>query len=275
VRNEKIKETQTAHGAPLFGPRLTAAAFLIFLFVSHLASPTPARSDFSDGDDQAPNATEKIKDEAPIFESATVQVAAFNIEKFGFSTVGFMVADGLIVTTAHPLLGADPQNIFVGNHQIPFTKAKISAVSFLIDADGGVARDFLLLSFVPPADFEQPVLTLAYDVEPNDRVTAWGYPSDYVVSEDETVKPAKSSFTEGAVDAIQSSDPDALVILHSAELIDGVGGGPLVNDRGEVVGMNLRKRVLNETDAISEALPASKLGEFLIASGVAPKLSQK
>lgn len=52
-------------------------------------------------------------------------------------------------------------------------------------------------------------------------------------------------------------DVDAYFLQHDAAINPGNSGGPLINDKGEIVGMNSIKIVASQVDGVGYALPAS------------------
>lgn len=98
-----------------------------------------------------------------------------------------------------------------------------------------------------------PLLTLATDaVKPGDRVFALGHPQETVWS-----------FTQGVVGAIQQG-----AIQHDAIVSHGSSGGPLLNTRGQVVGINVAK-VVSENDGLAFARPIALASRYLGESRLA------
>src|SRR5262249_11328262 len=92
-----------------------------------------------------------------------------------------------------------------------------------------------------------PVLTLATEApKPGDRVFALGHPQ-------ETGGPV----TQGVVGAIQQG-----AIQHAAAISHGSSGGPLLNARGEVVGINVAK-VVSEASGLAFARPIALASRYL------------
>jgi len=92
-----------------------------------------------------------------------------------------------------------------------------------------------------------PTLPIAREpVKPGDRVLALGHPQETVWS-----------FTQGVVGAIQQG-----AIQHDAAISQGSSGGPLLNARGEVVGINIAK-VVSEVHGLAFARPISLAARYL------------
>jgi trypsin-like peptidase len=92
-----------------------------------------------------------------------------------------------------------------------------------------------------------PTLPIAREpVKPGDRVLALGHPQETVWS-----------FTQGVVGAIQQG-----AIQHDASISHGSSGGPLLNARGEVVGINIAK-VVSEASGLAFARPIALAARYL------------
>jgi hypothetical protein len=196
---------------------------------------------------------------------------------------GFVVGDGWIATNAHVVDKVSKQlTVHVLNERIPPRRAKI--VSMLHEKDDEThGRDFALLHFEPPQGIKIPALAFNFDVQRMDRVSAWGYP-DMVTKYDSRAesihKEDKSRlqappvvYTEGTVNTIVR-DRLSNSIIHSAAIAGGNSGGPLVNEKGEVVGMNTWGATEEGEGAfVNAALPAVDLAYFLLDNGVTPKLA--
>ena len=221
---------------------------------------------------------------AAVMETATVWIIAEDDERIA-SGSGFIVGNGYIATNAHVVekLGKDA-SVYVLNERIPARKADIVRIASDTTAGGAVGRkDFALLRFDPPKGVELPVLVLNLDVKRMDRVSAWGYPMMATQFDIRTERLQEGDmhglesppviYTEGTVNAIvHARAGDAIV--HSAQIAGGNSGGPLVNGRGEVVGMNTwGYREDDEGAFLNGAQPADELARFLTENGVIPKLA--
>jgi serine protease Do len=147
---------------------------------------------------------------------------------------GFVIdADGYIMTNAHVISGA--QRIQVVLPPANFTEAIASALStktsILPARVVGVARD-LDIALLKVEGAKLPALSLASyrNLRQGELVFAFGSPEGL-----------RNTVTHGIVSAVaRQNDPDSprISIQTDAPINPGNSGGPLVNIKGEVVGMD-------------------------------------
>jgi hypothetical protein len=112
---------------------------------------------------------------------------------------------------------------------------------------GGDTTSDLALIRIDADTSRYPTLPIAREpVKPGDRVLALGHPQETVWS-----------FTQGVVGAIQQG-----AIQHDAAISHGSSGGPLLNARGEVVGINVAK-VVSEASGLAFARPIALAARYL------------
>jgi serine protease Do len=133
---------------------------------------------------------------------------------------GFIIkADGYIITNAHVVAGA-PAVVTVmmadGKTEIP-----ADVVGF-----GAKGLDLALLKINRPGKLPTVALGKTRSIRVGDSVYAIGTP----MSENN-----QSTFTAGMVSAFREK---GRVIQHNAATNQGSSGGPLLNDKGEVIGVN-------------------------------------
>jgi S1-C subfamily serine protease len=160
----------------------------------------------------------------------------------------FVTATGVIVTNAHVARGEESlQAVLTTGEQF---EAKI----LYIDSDVDIA----LAKVDRPAnkaDFPHLVLTAAATVREGETVVAIGNPGDAM----------PFSATEGIVSAV-GAFPDAgpgTWVQTDAPINPGNSGGPLLNSRGEVIGINTQKLVKKNVTGIGFALSASDVLDVL------------
>ncbi|MEL6461730.1 MAG: trypsin-like peptidase domain-containing protein, partial [Cyanobacteria bacterium J06621_15] len=165
---------------------------------------------------------------------------------------GFVVnRDGYIITNAHVVEGS-PSVVtveFADGRKIP-----ADVVGF---AKGGL--DLAALKIHKQKNL--PVLTLASDnsAQVGDRVFALGSPLD---------PDNKNTFTQGNITRKRSNGD----IQHDAAIFGGNSGGPLLNTKGQVIGVN-KSGIAAEgaffkklNTGMNFAIPASKLRSFIAAA---------
>ena len=160
----------------------------------------------------------------------------------------FVTGTGVIVTNAHVARGEESlQTLLVTGEQL---EAKV----LYIDADLDIA---LAKVDKPPTKREFPHLALASasTVREGETVLAIGNPGDAM----------PFSATKGIVSAV-GVFPDAgpgTWVQTDAPINPGNSGGPLLNSRGEVIGINTQKLVKKNVTGIGFALSASDVLEVL------------
>ncbi|MCC8191398.1 MAG: serine protease, partial [Planctomycetes bacterium] len=217
----------------------------------------------------APAAEAMQRDAVQRLRAATVMVYIEYAEPYGdYLTwgTGFVVGNGLIMTNAHVVREQVPVRIFVTNEYLPPTEARVIAsrydTSGLIDAPAGAAGsplfstranslflspassnfDVALLAFAPPPGVHLPALSFSRDATPRQRVFAVGYPASEQTawgandhSGPDSARTAPPVITAGWVNQVIAGSP--FLLMHDALCKTGNSGGPIVNARGEVLGM--------------------------------------
>lgn len=175
-------------------------------------------------------------------EQATVFILVPRGKGLSLGT-GFFIADGLVVTNRHVVGGKGNEALITNKTLGRILKARVVA-SALAERDYAVLSTESVDSIIP--------LKFNLKVKRGDRVGTWGYPSFVIegdpklqalfVEGDLSVAP-EVVFTSGEVSAIHETEPPR--IIHTAVISQGNSGGPLVNEQGEVLGINTLLKIDN------------------------------
>ena len=160
----------------------------------------------------------------------------------------FVTATGVIVTNAHLARGEETL------HTLLSTGREMEGKIVYIDADLDIA---LVKVASASSESELPHLTLAdaSTVHQGENVLAIGNPGDAMLF----------SVTKGIVSAVgkfPSAGPGTW-IQTDTPINPGNSGGPLLNSRGEVIGINTQKLIKKNVTGIGFALSATDLLEVL------------
>lgn len=181
---------------------------------------------------------------------------------------GFLTRDGLVVTSLHVVDGNGKLSAMLYKRgRQSYTPMDGGLGRFLFENQGDlvpaerIASDTVtdLAVLRVEADTSRlPRLVWATDeVRAGDRVLALGHPQETVWS-----------FSQGVVGALQYG-----ILQHDATVGPGSSGGPLLNDRGEVVGVNIAK-VMNQASGLSFARPIAIVASTFSGTKVASPLDQ-
>jgi S1-C subfamily serine protease len=161
------------------------------------------------------------------------------------SGTGFFVTDtGVIATNAHLARGEESLLAFLPGGQ------QLEAKVVYLDADLDIA-----LVKVEGKDFPHLALADAATVNQGEEVLAIGNPGDAMLF----------SVTKGIVSAVgifANAGPGTW-IQTDTPINPGNSGGPLLNNRGEVIGINTQKLIKKNVTGIGFALSATDLLEVL------------
>ena len=138
-------------------------------------------------------------------------------------------------------------------------------------------KDIAILKIQVPA--EMPMLTLAPPELPQvgQELYVYGYPGPVTnndfVSEESAIEP---TLTTGIISAIKISVGGWPLIQMDANINHGSSGGPVCNDKGEVIGLTTFGSLENTgglAAGLNFAVPVSILDEFVDSAGIRPEPS--
>lgn len=158
---------------------------------------------------------------------------------------GFVVSqDGLIVTNAHVVEGSPSvvTVVFASGKQLP-----ADVIGF---AKGGL--DLAVLKIHRQKNLSALASATVGSAEVGDRVFALGTPLD---------SDNRDTFTQGNINRIDRKDGR---IQHDAVIQNGNSGGPLLNTKGQVIGVNT-SGIGRTNSGTNFAIPVSKLRSFVAA----------
>lgn len=205
-------------------------------------------------------------------ESACVFIVSTD-GRNSFSTgSGFFVAPNYVVTNRH-VVEKGLGKVLVTNKSLGH-----AAIARVVATSKGKNDDYALLKVDMPPGSHTGVLPFANGVAKTEKIGAWGFP-DVIGKNDPAYQRLLAgadvsavpelTYTEGVVSAVLQRKPD--IIVHTAPISPGSSGGPLLNEDGQVVGINTMI-TLDETSyrQASLALAAKDLLGFLNSQGITP-----
>jgi len=177
-----------------------------------------------------------MKDIIDLYRDVVVQIATPYSKGTGF----YLKSKQLIVTNEHVVRGN--RQVVVAGHGMPRQLAKIIYTDPQYD-----------LAFLEaPKDLSIPNINLgeAKEVEMGDQIVAIGHPFGL-----------KFAATQGIISSTEQEQHGILFIHHDAALNPGNSGGPLINDKGLVIGVNTF--IVQRGDNVGFSLPINYLKESL------------
>jgi S1-C subfamily serine protease len=195
-----------------------------------------------------------------LLENATVLVVTFQDdegETFSFGS-GFFIAPDLVLTNFHVV--EDSWQCFVIN------KAIGQLVEAKMVAQGSGDKDLAVLQLDSQANISP--LSFSTKSKRADRISAWGFPGlllELNFNLNSTSIP-EVVYSSGEINVIYDSQPVS-IIAHTAVISQGNSGGPLIDDKGRVVGVNTF--LLSSKESYRQAnlaLPAKDIISFLRAN---------
>lgn len=178
---------------------------------------------------------------------------------------GFIVrnnASGTYIATNNHVIEENPSGIFVWTEEDEKRSATVVASS--------EQYDLAIIKLSEP--IAPPPLELMADAKQGDEVYAVGFPAaaNYLSSSEARLS-SEVTITNGIISSIRSMKnvdygPDIQLLQINADINEGNSGGPLLNDKGQVVGINTYGVV--NAQGIFGAISAAELIEFLKDNGL-------
>ncbi|MDR1658992.1 MAG: serine protease [Desulfovibrio sp.] len=188
---------------------------------------------------------------------------------------GFFIAPGLVLTNRHVVARA-PDAIFVINKKLgglfPAT---------LVAASPEKQRDYALLRVNLPGSAAMRPLAFSAEARRTQKVSVWGYP--HAISKNDPKYQAlisgraeavpELSYADGVISAVLDRNPR--LIVHTAPLSPGSSGGPLADEKGDVLGINTMISLDEDSyRQTSLALHASDILRFLKENGIDASMAE-
>ena len=183
---------------------------------------------------------------------------------------GFFINPDHVLTNRHVVANAIDDMVMVTNASL--RGARRGMVVARSDTPG---YDFAVIKVMLAEGDQVPALPLSPTVNRTDKVSAWGFPA--LVSEQDPAylrllrgdfnAVPEVVFTDGVVNAILQTSPRNIV--HSAVVSQGNSGGPLVNEKGDVIGINTFIRLDADSNRQTQtALGSDAVMGFLRGKGI-------
>ncbi len=189
---------------------------------------------------QADPAIEKVKD-------STVRVLCEEGSDYYASGSGFVLENGSYVITNHHVVASGGKcYIYLEGDQM--IDAKVKWYSEL--------KDIAVLEIKPALDKDSVVLAAGETVGDADTVYALGFPADADMNE-KTFSSVK--ITKGIISASSVNEYNVKVWQTDAAINHGNSGGPLVNEKGQVIGINYLKSTGQDVEGIGYAIQIDEL----------------
>ena len=186
----------------------------------------------------------------------------------GFSSgSGFAVSneDGrLYFATNYHVIEDNPIGIYVVDSSGEFHDAKVKA--------SDVGKDLAVIYTEDPLDFT-PLTLKKGTVSKGDSVYTVGFPAaaDYI-SDDFSFSSEDVTITDGIVSSVRNGitayDKSAEMIQISAPINSGNSGGPLLNENGDVIGINTYGVTDSDVQGIYWAISVSELIDLIEENGI-------
>ena len=190
----------------------------------------------------APKPAQKRASLSPADIATLVKPSMAMIRTEGGLGTGFVIwQDGRVATALHVVLGAREVEVVLAD-------GRTFKTTELLAADP--AHDLAIIR-VPARDLRALHLGDSAKVHVGDPVVALGHPLGL-----------ENTLTNGIVSALRQLDPQVTLLQISAAIAGGSSGGPVLNDRAEVIG--IATQYAPEGQNLSFAMPVDYLKSLLL-----------
>jgi serine protease Do len=216
------------------------------------------------------------KDMVEKLERATVLVLLPNAKGLATGT-GFFISPQYLITNRHVVESSSDGRVLLASRMLE--RIRRGTVTAVTDNSNPGSPDFALIRL---DNGEAPgLLEINTDPTKLSEVIAAGYPGLVMRGDSNFVKLVRDgdlsaapdlSLTRGTIQSLQSSSAGTPIIVHTASILQGNSGGPLVDACGRVVGVNTFIAVdQQQSGRVSYAIQAQTLGAFADRAGTAIK----
>ncbi|MFT4074650.1 MAG: serine protease [Asticcacaulis sp.] len=246
------------------------------------SSANQSLSDLVDSDLQPVNSTKALKTSEQSVVRVLVVYRGYGgvpLDTVGMGS-GFVVAPGYIVTNYH-VVEVPPEASSADIYIVPHKDSgagyqPVQLMKKWVEGD---------LALLAAPSLKVPPLKLYLTPYKNERVVTMGYPdvTDHLLNRSGTalLEPADAYVTQGSIALFASTNPDGSrvdTLFHTAPINHGNSGGPLLNECGQVVGVNTWTAPSSVSNAGNLDVSAgqyvathvSALNTFLSSAGVTP-----
>ena len=157
---------------------------------------------------------------------------------------GFAIGENCVITNAHVI--ADPNNIAI----VTYDGTEYAASLFGINEDEDIA-----VLVIENATFPYLMMANLSAVKIGDDIYTIGAP-----------KGMAYTLTKGTISAKERIIREKSYIQIDAAINEGNSGGPLLNDSGEVLGMNTLK--MTDSEGIGLSIPTDRIENYLKSLGI-------
>ena len=178
------------------------------------------------------------------FEAETVYESVFIVYSGNSMGSGFAVGENCIVTNAHVI--ENTRNVFITTYGGDQYQATVLGVNEEEDIAVLVVRN-ISFPYLPVADVSE--------IKTGDNIYAIGSP-----------KGMAYTLTTGVISAKEREIRNQSYIQIDAPINEGNSGGPLLNDFGEVLGMNTLK--ISDGEGLGFAIPIARICNYLSTLGI-------